>query len=260
MKIIAPAKINLMLHFTARRPDGYHLMQSAVAFADIGDELEITPADSFSLSVTGPFAAHAPAGDANLVTRAAAGANIAVRLIKNIPAGAGLGGGSADAAAVLKYLNAQDRALQLGADVPVSLKSSAQWVEGIGDQLSDVDMKPMHAVLIWPGQGLSTPAMYENLRDSGKAFHAPIANPAFIDAEFLKTTGNDFTDLAIAQMPVLKKILRDLVAQPGGILARLSGSGSACFGLYESSSDAKKATDNLSAAYPAAWVKPVRLT
>jgi len=255
MKITAPAKVNLMLHFTGRRADGYHLMQSAVAFADIGDELEITPSQAFSLIVDGPFAAHAPDGPDNLVARAARGANIAIRLTKNIPAGAGLGGGSADAAAVLNYLNRQSRALEIGADVPASLKSSAQWVEGIGDRLSPVDMKPMHAVLIWPGQGLSTPAMYAAYKVAGKSFHAPMANPAFIDIEFLKITGNDFTDTAIESLPVIGDVLNTL-RDTGAVAMRLSGSGSACFGIYADAMGAKKAAGHLSAAYPDAWVRP----
>ncbi|HEY8964326.1 MAG TPA: 4-(cytidine 5'-diphospho)-2-C-methyl-D-erythritol kinase [Alphaproteobacteria bacterium] len=255
MKIIAPAKINLMLHYVGRREDGYHLMQSAVAFADIGDMLEIAQADAFSLTLDGPFAAHAPTGNDNLVARAAAGAPIAVRLTKTVPAGAGLGGGSADAAAILKYLDAPERALGLGADVPVSLQSMAQWMENIGDVLSPIKMEPLHAVLVWPGQGLSTPAMYAAYRESGKSFHDAIAKPNRIDLEFLQSTQNDFTEVAIKALPIIKNILDDLYAQDGCVLSRLSGSGSACFGIYQSAQDAKKAADNLSAAYSTAWIK-----
>jgi 4-diphosphocytidyl-2-C-methyl-D-erythritol kinase len=258
MKIIAPAKVNLMLQYVDRLPDGYHLLQSAVAFADIGDELEIAPADVFSLQIAGPFAAHAPAGPDNLVTRAAAGAKIAITLSKNIPAGAGLGGGSADAAAILKYLGTRDAkaAARLGADVPVSLKSIAQWMEGTGDVIRDIAMKPLHAVLVWPGQGLSTPDMYAALRASGQPFHAPIPRPRQIDPDFLKKRQNDFTAIAMEKLPVIADILRDLADQEGAEFSRLSGSGSACFGIYRSAQDAKKAADALSAAYPQSWVRP----
>lgn len=260
MKLIAPAKINLMLQFTGRRDDGYHLMQSAVAFADIGDELVIEPADAFLLSIDGPFAHHAPQGPDNLVSRAANGAPIAVTLTKNVPAGAGLGGGSADAATVLRYLNAPERAITLGADVPVSMLGHATWMEGIGEVLSPVKMDPMHAVLIWPGQGLPTPDMYKAYAASGKNFHETMPIPDQIDIPFLARTENDFTQAAIMRLPVIGNILDDLLAQEGSILSRLSGSGSACFGLYETQSDAKKAADVMSAAYPAAWVRPCVLS
>ena len=182
--LLAPAKVNLALHVTGQRADGYHLLDSIAVFADVGDRVEIEAAEEFRLSVSGPFAAHAPGDAGDLAWRAATAffehtglkPAAAIRVEKNIPAGAGLGGGSADAAAVLvgldrhfaTGLSADDLAaigMKLGADVPMCLAGRALRARGIGEDIRAIEgWPPLPMVLVWPGVPVSTAAAFKSLQ------------------------------------------------------------------------------------------------
>ncbi|MFU8778292.1 MAG: 4-(cytidine 5'-diphospho)-2-C-methyl-D-erythritol kinase [Roseovarius sp.] len=268
----APAKINLSLHVTGRRADGYHLLDSLVVFADVGDRLSLRPAPETRLSVTGPMAGGVPVGADNLVLRAAALMGIAaeITLDKHLPAAAGIGGGSSDAAACLRALSKMSGqavprdVLALGADVPVCLRARAARMRGIGEDVTPVDGLPiLDAVLVNPGVPVSTPAIFRRLlsRDN-PAMSEEL--PPWPDAEaliaWLATQRNDLQDAAIAEEPVVADVLREIVATPGCALARMSGSGATCYGLYPDAATAKGAAQALSTARPGWWVRATRLS
>lgn len=262
IRLTAPAKLNLYLHVIGRRPDGYHLLDSLVVFTGLADELEISPAKRLSLEVEGPFAAQAGPDSDNLVLRAAealaraAGvtAAAAIRLIKNIPVKAGLGGGSADAAAALAGLaqfwriapGAVDLlrlALDIGADIPVCLAGSPSFVGGVGERIDPAPALPrVGLLLVNPGVGLATPTVFA--ARSG-AFSKPdrfSRSPVSAGdlAESLAARRNDLTDAAIGLAPAVGEVLARIRALPGCRLARMTGSGATCFGLFD---DAAAAAD-----------------
>ena len=273
----AQAKINLFLHVTGRRANGYHELDSLVAFADIADELTVSAHPALQLEVSGRFAKAAGPDADNLVLRAAlalqraAGitTGAALHLTKNIPAGAGLGGGSADAAAALKLLNRcwtlgladsalAEIGLKLGADIPVCLAGRPMRMMGIGEVLEPVPgLAPLHAVLAHPGNGLSTPAVFDALagRWSGKApeFDADLTNSERLLA-LLAATQNDLEAPAIALLPEIGVILSALRSKPKCLLARMSGSGSACFGLFPTGDAAALAANQLAISHPGWWI------
>jgi 4-diphosphocytidyl-2-C-methyl-D-erythritol kinase len=270
----APAKINLHLHVVGRREDGYHLLDSLVVFAAAGDRLSAVQAPDLSLSVTGPFAAGLSGETDNLVLRAAralaaeTGAIPAGRIVleKNLPVASGIGGGSADAAATLRLLCRLWRvqpdpnrlkliALKLGADVPVCLVGRPAWMSGIGDRLAPVPRLPQAGImLINPGVEVSTAAVF---RARVGGFSSPAALPAAWEdaaalAATLRTTHNDLEPPARRLIPVIKDVLQAITSDPNCLLARMSGSGATCFGLYESASAAESAARAL--ARPDWWV------
>ena len=236
----APAKLNLALHVTGRRADGYHLLDSLVCFADIGDRVTLTPGP-LSLTIDGPFAAGLAAEADNLCLRAArlAGGQAALHLHKTLPVASGIGGGSADAAAVLRGLARMghplpERAERLGADVPVCLMGLPARMQGIGERLTPLPaLPPLHLVLVNPGLAVPTPAIFAQLDRRDGAPLPPI--PAFLDAPaligWLQGMRNDLQPPAIALAPVIAEVLQALDAQ-GAQLARMSGSGATCFGLF----------------------------
>jgi 4-diphosphocytidyl-2-C-methyl-D-erythritol kinase len=248
----APAKINLYLHVTGRRPDGYHLLDSLVVFAAAGDHLAAAPAEDLSLAIDGPFGGTLAAEPDNLVLRAAralagqAGipARAALRLTKNLPVASGIGGGSADAAAALRLLASlwqvpgasPDLALRLGADVPVCLASRPARMQGVGEVLSAAPMLPdFGLVLVNPGVAVATPAVF---RARQVGFRPPADLPAaWFDAAAmaagLACLANDLEAPAIALAPVIGEVLNALAALPGARLARMSGSGATCFALFD---------------------------
>ncbi|MCF3973052.1 4-(cytidine 5'-diphospho)-2-C-methyl-D-erythritol kinase [Paracoccus salsus] len=249
----APAKLNLALHVTGRRADGYHLLDSLVAFAGVGDRLHLSPGP-LSLRITGPFAAGLEAGEGNLCLRAArlAGADAAITLDKRLPVASGIGGGSADAAAVLRGLARMGHALpaapaMLGADVPVCLLSAPARMQGTGEIVTKLPaLPPVPLVLVNPGIGLSTPQVFEAL---ARRDNAPLpAIPRFADSErlilWLRDTRNDLQDPACRLAPAIGQVL-DALAATGALFARMSGSGATCFGFFDSADRAARAASCL---------------
>ncbi len=251
----APAKINLSLHVTGRRGDGYHLLDSLVVFADVGDTVRAQAADTLTLAVTGPQAAQLPVNDDNLVLRAALamGVQASLTLHKVLPVASGIGGGSADAAATLRALSAlagkplpdADAVLALGADVPVCLQGRPSRMEGVGETVTPLahPLPPAWLVLVNPGVGVSTPAVFRTLDG---AFGPPMpAIPHFVDLQslcsFLRAQRNDLQPAAITLAPPIAETLTALAAQPGCLLARMSGSGATCFGLFARKDQAQSA-------------------
>ena len=248
----APAKVNLFLHITGRRADRYHLLDSLVVFAGVGDVVTATPAEALSLRIAGPFGALLQAEPDNLVLRAARAlaertgitAGAALTLTKNLPVASGIGGGSADAAAALRLLArlwdvpgaGNDLALRLGADVPVCLAGRPTRMQGIGEILSPAPALPACGlVLVNPGVAVETPAVFR-ARTGGfrplASLPAGWATAAEMAAD-LGNLGNDLEAPALSLAPEIGIALAELRAHPGTLLARMSGSGATCFALCD---------------------------
>ncbi len=264
----APAKLNLALHVTGRRADGYHLLDSLVAFAAVGDRITLAPGQGITLS--GPFAADLP-GEGNLCLRAARLLDLraAIGLEKVLPVASGIGGGSADAAAVLRGFARGGEALPapgaiaaLGADVPVCLAGRPTRMRGIGEVLDPVPALPaLHLVLVNPGLAVATPAVFAALdhRDSPAlpALPARFADaPALLD--WLAATRNDLEAPARRLQPVIGTVLAALTHAGAGF-ARMSGSGATCFGLFASAAAAEAACARIRAAQSGWWAVATRL-
>ncbi|OWU86687.1 4-diphosphocytidyl-2C-methyl-D-erythritol kinase [Oceanicola sp. 22II-s10i] len=262
--------MNLALHVTGRRGDGYHLLDSLVAFADVGDALTVALADRSSLTLTGPRAAGVPDGPSNLCLKAAAffGAEAAIALDKHLPAEAGIGGGSSDAAAVLRALaRLTGRAVPpgaeaLGADVPVCLPARAARMRGIGEVVEPLgDWPAIPAVLVNPGVPVPTPRVFAAL---DRRDNPPIPDPMPVPANardavaLLARLRNDLEPPAIAVAPAIADCLSALSARPGCALARMSGSGATCVGLFPEGG-ADEAAAAIAAAHPEWWVVPTVL-
>lgn len=275
----APAKVNLFLHVVGRRDDGYHLLESLVAFADFGDEVEVSPSERLSLDVTGPFATALAGESDNLVLRAArtlaqaAGRrpDVAIRLAKNLPVGAGLGGGSADAAATLRALmklwsldaasaEIDALALSLGADVPVCLKGRAALVRGIGEMIEPLDIKSrLPAVLVYPGHPLLTREVFAARRG---AFSQPLSAQRSTDlfsVIMLKGLRNDLENAAADCLPDINQVIDSIEKNGGCQLSRMSGSGSARFGIFDTLRAAQDACRQTQEAVPSWWCQATTL-
>lgn len=281
----ARAKINLTLHVTGRRADGYHLLDSLVVFAEAGDIVTVQDASDTSLTVTGPFAAHVPANRTNLVFRAAQlafpGWPVALRLDKYLPPASGLGGGSADAAAAVRAMTrlsdldrdssgARKRSgsdisallLALGADLPVCLASRAARMRGVGEVLADATAPACPILLVNPGIPLPTQSVFKAL---GPHDTAPMEDdlPTFrgaIDlAHWLTFQRNDLELPALGLAPVIATVLATLRSQPGTLIARMSGSGATCFALFERNDACTAAARAISCTYPTWWTMPTTI-
>jgi len=274
LRVLAAAKINLALHVTGRRGDGYHLLDSLVAFADIGDFISVRGAAELRLRVTGPMADDVPDGGDNLVLRAARALDPArgaeITLEKHLPVASGIGGGSADAAACLRALSdlwqvplpAQKAVLGLGADVPVCLAGGFCRMRGIGEVLEQVKTAPVfHAVLVNPGFSLSTPVVFSALkrRDNPALGALPRSDCLEDWVRFLGAARNDLEGPATLLMPEITEVLTALKGQEGCVLARMSGSGATCFGLFSTKDQAQKAADDLIKGPRNWWVAKARL-
>jgi len=262
----APAKINLTLHVTGRRADGYHLLDSLVVFADVGDRLTLAPADDMSLKLTGPRADGLAADATNLVWRAADlfGQPARITLEKHLPAMAGIGGGSSDAAATLRALaRATGRPLPprpetLGADVPVCLPARAARMQGVGEKVTPLPpLPPLHGVLVNPGADVPTPSVFARLTRRENA-PMPATLPPWPDAvtliDWLATMRNDLEPPARAVAPVINDVLKTLRADPACRLARMSGSGATCFALTTTRAEAEALANRLTR--PDWWIQP----
>lgn len=267
----APAKVNLTLHVTGRRDDGYHLLDSLVAFADVGDLVRVHPAPAVSLRVDGPLAAGVPVDGSNLVLKAAlalasGGQGAAITLEKHLPAAAGIGGGSSDAAAALRVLAEHwncalpdaEAILALGADVPVCMDPRAARMSGIGELVQAVPRLPdVPVVLANPRVDVPTPHVFKMLtsRDNPAM---PDDVPAFRDvgvlAKWVGVQRNDLEQAAIGLQPAIGDVLAALSSAPGALLARMSGSGATCFAIHHSAEAAERAARILAEARPEWWV------
>ncbi|MEQ9136042.1 MAG: 4-(cytidine 5'-diphospho)-2-C-methyl-D-erythritol kinase [Thalassobaculum sp.] len=289
---LAPAKINLCLHVTRRRADGYHELDSLVAFAAVGDSIRLEPfpdrvflrvIDGFQQDSGGITQAVVPAGTDNLAWRALAlgarsagglAGGLGLSLTKRLPAGAGLGGGSSDAAAVLRALARLSGgrpggglaagavslgAVALGADVPMCLAPRPYRARGIGERLQPVALgRDLPAVLAWPGRAVATPAVFAARRG---AFGTPVPDAVLAGlagddpAAALAELRNDLTKAACAVEPAIGDALAAVGALPGCRLARMSGSGSAVFGLFDAPAEAAAAAAALQRTRPGWWVR-----
>jgi 4-diphosphocytidyl-2-C-methyl-D-erythritol kinase len=280
MHDVACAKVNLTLEILGRRPDGYHQLESLAAFTRFGDGLEYDAAKPFSLDVSGPFASVIEGG--NLIAKAAAlyadpaDPSGAFRLDKQIPVAAGLGGGSADAAAALRLLaglppDARGRsallplAAKLGADVPVCLFSKPAIMTGIGENLRFLTAFPaIPILLVNPRRPLSTAAVFRELRagphlpNIGDNCPNELANIEAVLA-YMSARGNDLEAPARRLLPAIGLVLGALESCPGALVARLSGSGPTCFALFRRESEAEAAARHVSASHPGWWVKATTL-
>lgn len=269
----APAKINLSLHVTGRRADGYHLIESLVVFADIGDTITVAPAAVDGLTIDGPFASRLEAGHDNLIVKARDRlrekfdfAPLHIHLTKNLPVSSGIGGGSSDAAASLRAIAKlysvpdwmiADAAIDLGADVPMCVAARPLIAKSIGNELTAVHTVPeLCLVLANPNVAVSTPEVFQRL--SNRNNPALPALPEDLDlagfAEWLSRTRNDLQLPALHLCPAIGETLIAL-AETQPLMVRMSGSGATCYGLYSNEAAATQAAAALLAAHPSWWVK-----
>ncbi len=276
----APAKINLALHVTGRRADGYHLLESLAVFTRFGDRIEIAEAEEDSFAVTGAFAGAVPTDASNLVIRARdalraalphASSPVSIRLEKNLPVASGVGGGSSDAAATLRGLArlwdleagpARLRAISagLGADLPMCIAAEPLIARGVGEVLTPVGGFPtLGIVLVNPGHGVSTPAVFSQL---ARRDNAPLPSlPARLDfhalRNWLQTTRNDLEEPARCLEPSIGAAKAALEKADAGFV-RMSGSGATCFGLFETGNVAKRAAALIRNRHPGWFVAATR--
>ncbi|MDH0613246.1 MULTISPECIES: 4-(cytidine 5'-diphospho)-2-C-methyl-D-erythritol kinase [unclassified Agrobacterium] len=277
----APAKINLALHVTGQRADGYHLLETLVAFTEAGDTIRIRDADADSFSISGPFGDLLRAGDGgdNLVTRARnllrdalastgqPAPPVAIHLEKNLPVASGIGGGSADAAATLRGLLRHWRAgiapdalasmaLMLGADVPMCLESRSLIARGIGEDIEPLtDLPELPMVLANPLKAVSTPEIFRRLQSKT---NPPLPASATIGwMDFLAQSRNDLQPPAQALLPEIGEII-GLLSQEGAALLRMSGSGATCFGIFHSLEAAREAETSLRQKRPGWYFQATR--
>ena len=275
----APAKINLALHVTDRRDNGYHDLESLIVFADISDELEARPAEADSLTISGPFGGRLGAEPSNLVLRAVAAfrarwphlspPGLALHLTKNLPVAAGIGGGSADAAAALRIMaglatekvplgDLADLAARLGADVPACLLSRPLVARGVGEILSPLPEFPrLYVTLVNPGIAVATADVFRRLRAHDNyplpALPAPLTRPAQLGL-WLAETRNDLEPPASKLVPEIGVLIAEMAESPGCMLARMSGSGATVFGLFGSEGQAHEAAHEMRGLHPEYWV------
>ncbi|MCV2867165.1 4-(cytidine 5'-diphospho)-2-C-methyl-D-erythritol kinase [Defluviimonas sp. WL0002] len=264
----APAKVNLALHVTGRRPDGYHLLDSLVIFAGVGDTVRVAQGRGLTLAIDGPMGAGLDPSDDNLVMRAArfvGAAESAITLTKRLPVASGIGGGSADAAATLRAIcrmtgrsvpDATTTAV-LGADVPVCLIGRPARMRGTGEILDPVpDLPPFHMVLANPGVSVSTPEVFRALDQRDNAPLPALSGLASVGdlSGYLSVCRNDLEKAARELVPAIGDVIDALAARPGCLLARMSGSGATCFGIFPDRASADAAAAQLSAARPGWWV------
>lgn len=263
----APAKINLALHVLGRRMDGYHELDSVVAFADVGDELTFAPSDVTTLSVDGAFSSEVPATSGNLVLKAYAALKqhgnipaVTMHLKKNLPAASGMGGGSADAAAALRALirmfdlriesgTLRNIALSLGADVPVCLHGKACRMQGVGEIITPLERLPAPAILLVnPRQPCGT----------AKVFRTMALKPGDVAGSVLNLSEpaawrNDMENAALQVLPVIGDVLTSLRTLPNAQAVRMSGSGATCFALFDTRAMANEAASQFRVQQPHWW-------
>lgn len=279
---LAAAKLNLTLAVLGRRTDGYHELESLVAFADVGDEVTLDTDAAVEVETCGPFAASIAGVNLVAVTlqrvaQAAPGARLGrVTLDKRLPVAAGIGGGSADAAAVLRGLRAANPdladeidwaavALGLGADVPVCLTATAAWMRGVGERVEPIagGLPALDVVIVNPRVAVpadKTAAVFRRLGAPPLASAAPRATPSIALRTredvlgVMRRVGNDLTEAARAVVPAVDTVLARIAGVPGVTYAGLSGGGPTCFGVLASRGEAEAAARAIQAAEPGWWV------
>lgn len=282
VQLTARAKINLALHVTGQRDDGYHLLDTLVTFAEHGDTLSFEPADQLSLTIGGPEGAALHADDSNLILKAAHAVRdhvgrpslgAAIHLSKNLPIASGIGGGSADAATTILGLcrlwklqidepDLMQLGLSLGADIPMCLAGVSARVTGIGESVEPMPVKPLNLVLANPRVEVSTPEVFRDLTTK--------KNPRLGDLSryedrsdrfwinYLMHQRNDLQSVAVEIAPQIADCLAAMEAQPDCMLARMSGSGATCFGIFENPGEAAYAAHELRNQNRNWWVVPTR--
>lgn len=279
--LLAPAKINLFLHVTGKRDDGYHTLDSLIVFGEIGDLLTARPGKGLSLHIDGPQSQILNADAAeNLIIRAARAVQahsgsvpgVEFRLTKELPVASGIGGGSSDAASAIRLLEKiwpvrytreeRDALLvDLGADVPMCYAARPALARGIGEVLTPIDMLPdMAVVLANPGIGVATGAIFKKLAGFAPSVEGVDAADSFDGLiSMLERYGNSLEAPAIECAPVIRDVITAIADLPGCGLARMSGSGATCFGLFPTQGQASAATEQLRSQYPDWWVASGRV-
>ena len=274
-KQLAKAKINLCLHVTGQNMEGYHLLDSLVAFANYGDELVFHDNEKIEIVSEGKFGKDLSniKVQKNIIFKTLKSLNLSsgvkIKLQKNLPVSAGIGGGSADAAATLRGILQQknipfppDDGLALGADVPVCIKSTTQRMQGIGEKLTDVKVFPkLAAVLVNSGDKVSTSVIFKLLKNKVNQDIGNLPNKKMTFTQtvhYLSELRNDLELPAFELIPNIKNVIT-LLNNSGSSLSRMSGSGATCFGLFADFELAKSAANNISTDNPNWWVQPVIL-
>lgn len=266
LNITAPAKINLYLHVTGKRNDGYHLLDSVVCFTTFGDKISLNPSKPLSLNISGPYAAPLRLEDMNqniiirtiksLAAFAKKEAIGEIHLHKNIPVAAGLGGGSSNAAAVIKLYEKlwnikapNELLLELGADVPVCYHAQTCHMEGIGEEISPCPsyFKDHHMIILNAGATLSTKDVFQNFQDKFFDTESELSLP------FVKNAKNSLQNTAQKLCPVIKEHITALQEQEGCLFARMAGSGASVFGIFEDSALCQKAHETIKEKHPDWW-------
>ena len=274
LQALSRVKVNLYLHIIGKRADGYHNLDSLVAFPEIGDEILVSPSNSINLKITGKSKKELNEKE-NLILKAIKllknrkmGADI--HLIKDTPISAGLGGGSSNAAVTLKLLSKLwnvplppiNELVLLGADIPVCMDWRLQRMQGIGEKNSFVvSPDSLWIVLLNNGDRVPTSTVFQGVTQNefSGLVNVPRLNEKSILIKFLKSTGNDLEKAAIKNYPAINDLINSLNLTSGCLVARMSGSGSTCFGLYEKKDEAEKAKKHLLNKFPNAWIKVAKI-
>ncbi len=287
--LIAPAKVNLFLHLIGQNTAGYHRLESLFSFTNFGDVINFKKADSWGFQCVGPFSKTltelGAAGDDNLCMKMARSFYgfvsknsqveaypVEIRLEKNLPIAAGIGGGSSDAAAALVALNTLWQvgltleelakfSLKLGADIPACVHQTPCFVEGVGDIITPLTgLKDQHIVLANPLSSLSTPLAFKAFHTLRGKFHSSLMGGWVDDyrsspKEFLQRQSNDLDAAACHLVPEIGPLLHDISELSGCWLSRMSGSGATCFGLFDGADQATEAVSELQRKYPTYWMQ-----
>lgn len=278
---VAPAKINLALHVTGQRPDGFHTIDTLVVFTELGDRITVREQDSdgppIGLTITSPFSNKLPVRG-NIILKAAtslferfgdAWPSVQITLEKNLPVASGIGGGSADAAATLLALkefwqldadiNLIEIAAELGADVPMCLHSRPLRAQGIGEQITLPETaNAFHVLLVNPGVEVSTPAVFERLESKINPPISKLSITQFPDTGYLATLRNDLEAPALDIAPVIGEVLSGIRGQQGCLFSRMSGSGATCFGIFDSREASVQAMMEIQRLQPDWWCVATR--
>ena len=275
IKVTAHAKVNLTLHVVGQRANGYHELQSLVCLTEFGDQIHLSPAADFSFQVIGPNASGIPVDESNLVVQAAKfmaqkhskSLDCHIILEKNLPMASGIGGGSSDAAAVMRALSQYfsvplpnvDELMTLGADIPVCMTTGLTLMEGAGEDVTQLSAAPnWGVVLVNPNVGVSTPAVFNALNSKRNLPMQDVAENC-VDIAWLGDQRNDLEPPAMAMVPEVGAVVEAISAAPHCQMARMSGSGATCFGVFADIKHANAAAERLQRAHPDWWVVSTKI-